>query len=68
MAVLRAFSKKATFQIFEQNRENTTAKKPETKTEVDFSFERVNILSKKPACKIGLKIKKKANFFRQTLT
>ena len=28
-------------------------KKPETGTKVDFLFERTNILSKKPACKIG---------------
>ena len=28
-------------------------KKPETRTEVDFLFERANILSKKPARKIG---------------
>ena len=28
-------------------------KKPETRTKVDFLFERANILSKKPARKIG---------------
>ena len=28
-------------------------KKPETSTKVDFLFERANILSKKPASKIG---------------
>ena len=39
--------------IFEQNCENTTAKKPETRTKVDFLFEKANILSKKPAFKIG---------------
>ena len=38
------------------------AKKPETKTKVDFLFERANILSKKPARKIGSKIKKKPTF------
>ena len=37
-------------------------KKPETRTEVDFLFERANILSKKPARKIGSKIKKIPTF------
>ena len=45
--------------IFEQNCENTTAKKPETRIRVDFLIERANILSKKPARKIGLKTEKK---------
>ena len=43
------------------------SKKAETRTKVDFLFERANILSKKPACKAGSK-SKKANFLRQTLT
>ena len=34
-------------------------KKPEIRTKVDFLFERANIFSKKPARKIGQKIKKK---------
>ena len=34
-------------------------KKPETRTEVDFLFERANVLSKKPVRKIDSKIKKK---------
>ena len=50
--------------IFEQSCENTTAKKPETRTKVDSLFERATILSKKPARNIG----SKANFLRQTLT
>ena len=33
-------------------------KKPETRTKVDFLFERANILSKKPARKIGKKLRK----------
>ena len=37
-------------------------KKPEIRTKVDFLFERANILSKKPARKIGQKIKKKPTF------
>ena len=37
-------------------------KKPEIRTKVDFLFERANILSKKPARKIGQKIKKKQTF------
>ena len=37
-------------------------KKPETRTKVDFFFERANILSKKPARKIGYNIKKKPTF------
>ena len=48
--------------MFQQNFENTTAKKPETRTKVDFLFERVNILSKMPARKIGSKIKEKPTF------
>ena len=57
------FSQKATFPtIFEQNCKNTTAKKPETRTEADFLFERANILSKTPARKIGSKIKKNQLF------
>ena len=35
---------------------------PEIWTKVDFLFERANILSKKPAHKIGQKIKKKPTF------
>ena len=37
-------------------------KKPETRTKVDFLLEKANILSKKPAHKIGQKIKKKQTF------
>ena len=37
-------------------------KNPEIRTKVDFLFERANILSKKPARKIGQKIKKKPTF------
>ena len=37
-------------------------KEPKTRTKVDFLFERANILSKKPARKIGSKIKKKPTF------
>ena len=37
-------------------------KKPEIMTKVDFLFERANILSKKPARKIGQKIKRKPTF------
>ena len=48
--------------IFEQNCKNTTAKKPETKTKVDFLSERANILSKKSAGKIDPKMKKKPTF------
>ena len=48
--------------IFEQNRKNTTAKKPETRTKVDFLFERANILSKKRVRKIDSKMKKKTIF------
>ena len=36
--------------------------KPQTRTKVDVLFERANILSKKPARKIGSKIKKKPTF------
>ena len=43
-------------------------KKPEIRTKVDFLFERANILLKKATRKIGSKVKKKANFLRQTLT
>ena len=58
--LLVKFYLKATFQvIFEQNCENTTGKKPETRTKVEFLFERVNISSKKPAHKIGSKLKKR---------
>ena len=32
-------------------------KKPETRTKVDFLFERANILSKNPGPKIGSKMK-----------
>ena len=50
------FSKKATFRKqFEQNCEIQQPKKKETRTNVDL-FERANILSKKPARKIGSKI------------
>ena len=35
---------------------------PETRTKVNFLFDRANILSKKPAHKIGSKIKKKPTF------
>ena len=52
--------------MFEQNCENTAAKKPETRTEVDFLFERALGKSqhfvKKPARKIGSKIKKMPTF------
>ena len=37
-------------------------KKPETKTKVDFLFERANILSKEPIRKIDSNIKKKPTF------
>ena len=37
-------------------------KKPETRTKVDFLFERANILSKKSAHEIGSKMKKKPTF------
>ena len=37
-------------------------KKPEIRTKVNFLFERANILLKKPARKIGQKIKKKPTF------
>ena len=37
-------------------------KKPEIRTKGDSLFERANILSKKPARKIGQKIKKKPSF------
>ena len=37
-------------------------KKPETRTKMGFLFERANILSKKPARKIGKKIEKKPTF------
>ena len=48
------FCEKATFQkICRQNCENTAAKKPETRTKVDPLSEKANILSKKPARKIG---------------
>ena len=43
--------------MLEQNFEITTAKKPETRTKMDFLFERANILSEKPARKIGSKLK-----------
>ena len=43
--------------------ENTTAKKHERRRNVDFLFERANILSKKPARKICSKIKKKPTFW-----
>ena len=36
-----------------QKSQNTTAKKPEKMTKVNFLFERANILSEKPARKIG---------------
>ena len=39
----------------------------DTRTKVDFLFERENILSRKPTDKICSKIKKMANFFRQIL-
>ena len=48
--------------IFERNCENTAAKKPETRTKVDFLFERANIVSKKPARRIGSKTKEKATY------
>ena len=57
-----------TFQIMcEQNCENITAKKPETRTKVSFLFERANILSKSQLVKLAQKLTK-ANFLRQTLT
>ena len=37
-------------------------KKPETRTKVNFLFDRANISSKKPAHKIGSKIKKIPTF------
>ena len=40
---------------------------PETRTTVDFLFEKANILSKRPASKICSKVKKLYNFLRQTL-
>ena len=44
-------------------------KQPETRTKVDFLIERANILAKKPARKIGLKIRKSKLFeIRETLT
>ena len=45
-----------------QNCENRTAIKPETKTKVDFLFDRANILSKRPVRKIGQKNKEKPSF------
>ena len=48
--------------VFEQNCENTTAKKARNKDRERFlAFERANILSKMPARKISSKIKKKPN-------
>ena len=38
--------------MFGQNCENTTTKKPETRSKVDFLFERHNVSSEKPARKI----------------
>ena len=43
--------KKATFQII--FKQNTTVKKPETRTKVDFLFERANILSKSQLIKLA---------------
>ena len=57
------FSEKANFLIIiGQKYEITTAKKPETRTKADFLSERANILSKKPALKIGSKYKKRPIF------
>ena len=39
----------------------------ETRTMVDFLFEKANILSKRPASKICSNVKKHYNFLRQTL-
>ena len=53
-------SEKATFQIiFGKNCENTAAKKPETRSKVNFLFETASILSKKSAHKTGSKGRKK---------
>ena len=41
-------------------------KKPETRTKVDFLFERAIIMSKKPARKIGSKIIKKPIFWDES--
>ena len=42
-------------------------KMPETRTKVEFLFEKANILSKKPARKIGSKSKKKPITFETML-
>ena len=47
---------------FGQNCETITAKKPETRTKVDFLFERANILSETPVRQIGTKSKKNQLF------
>ena len=48
--------------IFEQNCENTTDKKPGTRTKVDLLFERANILSKSQLVKWAQKVRK-ANYW-----
>ena len=56
-------SEKATFQtILGQNGDNATGKKPETRINVDFLFERAIILPRKPARKIGSKLRKSQLF------
>ena len=46
---------------------NNKKKMPETRSMVDFLFEKANILSKRSASKICSKVKKHHNFLRQTL-
>ena len=64
MVVQGAFSVKK--QLFKYlNKIVKTVQRPKksgTRTKVDFLFERANILSKKPARKIGTRIKKKPTF------
>ena len=43
--------------MFAQNCENTTAKNKETRTKVDFLFEKANILIKRPARKLARKLR-----------
>ena len=61
------FSEKASFEtIFGQNFGNTVEKqqpKTSNKDKSGFLFERANVLSKKPARKIGSKSKNKPVFF-----
>ena len=57
------FSEKVTFQIiFGQNVKIQWPKKPETRTKVDFLFERANIFSRKLDRTICSAIKKKITF------